>query len=97
MIEIATDTATNTATDTATDTATVTAAPHRAGHWQKGTSVSATEDAGPGLAIGLALSGCLLVAMLRGRVCVAPQAPDADANGLIHQGSAASGGDSGRA
>ena len=30
----------------------------------------------------------------RGRVCVAPQAPDADANGLIHQGSAASGGDS---
>ena len=74
------------------NTATVTAAPHRAGHW-----CSATEDAGPGLAIGLALSGCLLVAMLRGRVCVAPQAPDADANGLIHQGSAASGGDSGGA
>ena len=61
------------------NTATVTAAPHRAGHWQKGTSVSATEDAGPGLAIGLALSGCLLVAMLRGRVCVAPQAAHAAA------------------
>ena len=31
------------------------------------------------------------------RVCVAPQAPHADANGLIHQGTAASGGDSGAA
>ena len=38
---------------------------------EKGTSVSAaTEDAGPGLAIGLALGGCLLVAMLAAAVFV---------------------------
>ena len=37
---------------------------------KKGTSVSATEDAGPGLAIGLALGGCLLVAMLAAAVFV---------------------------
>ena len=38
---------------------------------EKGTSISAaTEDAGPGLAIGLALGGCLLVAMLAAAVFV---------------------------
>ena len=38
---------------------------------EKGASVSAaTEDAGPGLAIGLALGGCLLVAMLAAAVFV---------------------------
>ena len=38
---------------------------------EKGTSVSAaTEDVGPGLAIGLALGGCLLVAVLGAVACI---------------------------